>query len=74
MKPSGAQAGLASCGPRIRDSASGAVSSAVGRLTAQSDIRSVRMPRPGALSVRVTAWLIVVSSWSVRSSRLLART
>jgi hypothetical protein len=23
---------------------------------------------------RVTAWLIVVSSWSVRSSRLLART
>ena len=32
MKHSGAQAGLASCGPRIRDSASSAVSSAVGRL------------------------------------------
>jgi hypothetical protein len=28
----------------------------------------------GSAACRVTAWLIVVSSWSVRSSRLLART
>ena len=28
----------------------------------------------GSVACRVTAWLIVVSSWSVRSSRLLART
>ena len=27
-----------------------------------------------SVACRVTAWLIVVSSWSVRSSRLLART
>jgi len=28
----------------------------------------------GSAACMVTAWLIVVSSWSVRSSRLLART
>jgi DNA-directed RNA polymerase specialized sigma24 family protein len=28
----------------------------------------------GSVACRVTAWLIVGSSWSVRSSRLLART
>jgi hypothetical protein len=43
-------------------------------VVADSGGEGMQLRLAGSAACRVTAWLIVVSSWSVRSSRLLART